>query len=35
MKIQANRLDRAFEKYQSEFEEKALAVLRSGWYVLG
>lgn len=35
MKIQANRLDRGYEKYQSEFEEKALAVLRSGWYVLG
>lgn len=35
MQIQANRLDRGFEKYQSEFEQKALAVLRSGWYVLG
>lgn len=35
MKIQANRLDRAFEKYQIEFEQKALDVLRSGWYVLG
>lgn len=30
-----NRLDRGFEKYQSEYEEKALSVLRSGWYVLG
>jgi dTDP-4-amino-4,6-dideoxygalactose transaminase len=30
-----NRLDRGFQKYQSEFEEKALQVLRSGWYVLG
>lgn len=33
--IYANRLDRGFEKYQSEFEEKALSVLRSGYYVLG
>lgn len=30
-----NRLDRGFFKYQKEFEEKALEVLRSGWYVLG
>lgn len=35
MKIMANRLDRGFEKYQKEFEDKALEVLRSGWYVLG
>lgn len=35
MKVMANRLDRGFYKYQKEFEEKALAVLRSGWYVLG
>lgn len=33
--IMPNRLDRGFYKYQSEFEEKALEVLRSGWYVLG
>lgn len=33
--IQTNRLDRGFYKYQSEFEKKALDVLRSGWYVLG
>ena len=33
--ISPNRLDRSFEKYQKEFEEKALEVLRSGWYVLG
>lgn len=33
--IQVNRLDRGFEKYQKEFEAKALEVLRSGWYVLG
>lgn len=30
-----NRLDRGYFKYQSEFEGKALEVLRSGWYVLG
>ncbi len=35
MEIKANRLDRSFFKYQTEFEEKALSVLRSGWYVLG
>lgn len=34
-RIQTNRLDRGFYKYQEEFEEKALSVLRSGWYVLG
>ena len=35
MKIMANRLDRGFEQYRKEFEEKAIQVLRSGWYVLG
>lgn len=35
MEIMANRLDRGFYKYQKEFEEKALEVLRSGWYILG
>lgn len=35
MKVQPNRLDRGFYKYQEEFEQKALEVLRSGWYVLG
>ncbi len=35
MNIPANRLDRGFYKYQKEFEQKALDVLRSGWYVLG
>ncbi len=34
-RIMPSRLDRGFEKYQSEFEEKALSVLRSGWYILG
>ena len=33
--IMPNRLDRGFYKYQQEFEDKALEVLRSGWYVLG
>lgn len=35
MKIMPNRMDRGFYQYQKEFEEKALEVLRSGWYVLG
>ncbi|MDE7354566.1 MAG: DegT/DnrJ/EryC1/StrS family aminotransferase [Acetatifactor sp.] len=35
MKIEQNRLDRGFNLYQKEFEQKALDVLRSGWYVLG
>lgn len=33
--IKANRMDRGFQAYQQEFEQKALEVLRSGWYVLG
>lgn len=28
-------MDRGFQLYQNEFEQKALEVLRSGWYVLG
>lgn len=35
MKIMPNRMDRGYYKYQKEFEEKTLEVLRSGWYVLG
>ena len=35
MKILPNRMDRGFYMYQKEFEEKALEVLRSGWYILG
>lgn len=35
MRIMPNRMDRGFFKYQEEFEEKALTILRSGWYVLG
>lgn len=35
MKIMPNRLDKGFYLYQNEFEQKALQVLRSGWYVLG
>ncbi len=35
MDIMPNRLDRGFFMYQKEFEEKAVEVLRSGWYVLG
>lgn len=33
--IMPNRLDRGFFQYQQEFEDKAIEVLRSGWYVLG
>lgn len=35
MKIMPNRLDRGFFRYQQEFEEKALEILRSGHYILG
>ena len=35
MKIMPNRMDRGFFRYQKEFEEKAIEVLRSGWYILG
>jgi len=35
MKVMSNRMDKGFQKYQEEFEQKALEVLRSGWYVLG
>ncbi len=35
MKIMPGRMDYGYLKYQEEFEEKALSVLRSGWYVLG
>ena len=35
MRISANRLDRGFERYKEEFEQKGLEVLRSGQYVLG
>lgn len=34
-KIMPNRLDRGFFRYQYEFENKAIEVLRSGWYILG
>ena len=33
--IPINDLSRGFRLYQQEYEEKALEVLRSGWYVLG
>ena len=35
MKINPNVLDRQFIKYQQEYENKAIEVLRSGWYILG
>ncbi len=33
--IMQSRLDRGFQRYQEEFEQKALEVMRSGWYILG
>ena len=35
IKIMPNNLKRGFEQYQEEYEQKALEVLRSGWYILG
>lgn len=35
MKIMPNRMDRGFYRYQKDFEDKAVEVLRSGWYILG
>ncbi len=35
MKIMANNLKRQYDLFASEFEQKALDVLRGGWYVLG
>ena len=35
MKIPNSVLDRQFFMYQEEYEQKALKVLRSGWYILG
>lgn len=35
MQIKCNVLDRQFQMYSKEYEEAALRVLRSGWYVLG
>ena len=35
MTIPANRLDRAFEAHRQEYEQKALEVLRSGYYIMG
>lgn len=35
MKVISGRLDRAFQLHQKEYEDKAIEVLRSGWYILG
>lgn len=35
MQISANRLDRLFQRHQAEYEQKAVEVLRSGYYILG
>ena len=34
-RIMTNRLDRGFFQYQKDYEDKAIEVLRSGWYILG
>ncbi|MCR5120433.1 MAG: DegT/DnrJ/EryC1/StrS family aminotransferase [Lachnospiraceae bacterium] len=33
--IMTNRLDRGFQMYREQFENAALRVLRSGWYIMG
>ncbi len=35
MEIMANNLLRQYGLYQAEYEEKAIQVLRSGWYIMG
>lgn len=35
MEVKSNILDRQFLQYKDEYEQKALSVLNSGWYVLG
>ena len=35
MQIPSNRLDRLFAMHQSEYEAKAVEVLRSGYYIMG
>lgn len=35
MQIKCNVLDRQFQMYSQEYEDAALRVLRSGWYILG
>lgn len=35
MKVDAGRLDRAYQMHRDEYEAKAIEVLRSGWYILG
>ena len=35
MRVLTNDISRQFYMHQEEYEEKALQVLRSGWYVLG
>jgi len=35
MEVEFTALKRQFTKYQSEYEEATLRVLRSGWYVMG
>ena len=34
MKVPFSVLDRQYKKYQNEYENKALSILRKGWYIL-
>ena len=35
MKINFNQLDRAYRKFKPEYDQAAIGVLESGWYILG
>ena len=35
MKIKFNQLDRGYHKYKNEYDNAAIRVLESGWYILG
>ncbi len=35
MKVNFAELERQYKKYQNEYEESVLRVLRSGWYIMG
>lgn len=35
MKINFNQLDRGYNKYKNEYDEAAIKILESGWYILG
>jgi len=35
MQIPFNVLDRQYQMFKSEFDQAAISVLESGWYILG